>query len=168
MIESKSQRALSAPTTAARPGRKLDASQFMVWRPFYFANLIVDPKDENKIFKPDGPLLLSVNGGKSFSSVANAPRRFPRRLDQPANPNVVYAGDDGGLWRSEDGGTRWKHQMNLPVSQFYHVSVDNADPYHVYGGLQDNSALDRRFVLSRRRRQFAVGKHVRRRRLLGI
>ena len=52
----------------------------------------------------------------------------------------MYAGDDGGLWRSEDGGTRWKHQMNLPVSQFYHVSVDNADPYHVYGGLQDNSA----------------------------
>ena len=52
---------------------------------------------------------------------------------------MVFAGDDGGLWRSEDGGTRWKHQLNLPVSQFYHVSVDNANPYHVYGGLQDNS-----------------------------
>ena len=50
------------------------------------------------------------------------------------------AGDDGGLWRSQDGGTRWAHQVNLPVSQFYHVSVDNADPYHVYGGLQDNSS----------------------------
>jgi hypothetical protein len=48
-------------------------------------------------------------------------------------------GDDGGLWRSQDGGTRWEHLMNLPVSQFYHVSVDNAEPYHVYGGLQDNS-----------------------------
>src|SRR2546430_8861561 len=58
----------------------------------------------------------------------------------PENPSIVYTGDDGGLWRSEDGGTRWKHQLNLPVSQFYHVSVDMADPYHVYGGLQDNNA----------------------------
>src|ERR1035438_2014157 len=50
---------------------RMDASQFMVWRPFYFANLIVDPKDENKIFKPDLMLLLSVNGGRSFSGVSN-------------------------------------------------------------------------------------------------
>jgi len=51
----------------------------------------------------------------------------------------MFTGDDGGLWRSLDGGTRWEHLMNLPVSQFYHVSADNAEPYHVYGGLQDNS-----------------------------
>ena len=77
----------------------------------------------------------------SFSGVSNAAHGdFHTVWIDPANPNIVYAGDDGGLWRSEDGGTRWKHQMNLPVSQFYHVSVDNADPYHVYGGLQDNSS----------------------------
>ena len=50
--------------------RALDRSQYMVWRPFYFANLIVDPKDENKIFKPDGPLIMSNDGGKSFSFVS--------------------------------------------------------------------------------------------------
>jgi photosystem II stability/assembly factor-like uncharacterized protein len=120
---------------------KLDASRFMVWRPFYFGNLIVDPKNENKIFKPDGPLLLSVNGGQSFSNVSGgAHGDFHDVWINPANPNVVYTTDDGGVWRSEDGGTRWKHQLNLPVSQFYHVSVDSDDPYHVYGGLQDNSA----------------------------
>lgn len=119
----------------------LDASRFMVWRPFYFGNLIVDPKDEHKIFKPDGPLLLSVNGGQSFSIVSGgAHGDFHDIWINPDNPNIVYATDDGGVWRSEDGGTRWKHQMNLPISQFYHVSVDNDDPYHVYGGLQDNSA----------------------------
>ena len=113
----------------------------MVWRPFYFANLIVDPKDENKIFKPDLILLLSTDGGKSFSVVSGgAHGDFHDVWINPNNPNIVIAGDDGGLWRSEDGGTRWKHLMNLPVSQFYHVSVDNADPYHVYGGLQDNSS----------------------------
>ena len=120
---------------------RLDASRFMIWRPFYFGNLIVDPKDEHKIFKPDGPLLLSVNGGQSFSVVSSgAHGDFHDVWIKPENPNIVCATDDGGVWRSEDGGTRWKHQMNLPLSQFYHVSTDNADPYRVYGGLQDNSA----------------------------
>jgi len=121
--------------------KKLDASSYMVWRPFYFANLIVDPKDENKVFKPDLILLLSVNGGRSFSNVSNAAHGdFHDVWIDPENTNQIYAGDDGGLWRSVDGGTRWEHLMNLPVSQFYHVSLDNADPYNVYGGLQDNSS----------------------------
>ena len=120
---------------------KLDNSNFMVWRPFYFGNLIVDPKDENKIFKPDGPLILSTDGGKSFSVVSGgAHGDFHDVWIDPKNPNIVITGDDGGLWRSEDGGNRWKHQMNLPISQFYHVSTDESDPYHVYGGLQDNSS----------------------------
>ena len=139
MIESKKS-ALFRSDDGGKTWNRLDASRFMIWRPFYFANLIVDPKDENKVFKPDGPLLLSVNGGKSFSSVGNAHGDFHDIWIDPSNPNVVYTGDDGGLWRSEDGGTRWKHQVNLPISQFYHVSVDNANPYHVYGGLQDNSS----------------------------
>ncbi len=138
MIEAKKS-ALFRSDDGGKNWAKLDASAYMVWRPFYFANLIVDPKDENKIFKPDLGLLLSVNGGKSFSFVANAHGDFHDIWIDPSNTNVVYGGDDGGLWRSEDGGTRWKHQLNLPVSQFYHVSVDNDDPYHVYGGLQDNS-----------------------------
>jgi len=121
--------------------KKLDASQFMVWRPFYFANLVVDPKNENKIFKPDGPLLLSVNGGRSFSSVGNSAHGdFHDVWIDPNDPNLIFTGDDGGLWRSQDGGTRWEHEANLPVSQFYHVSVDNDNPYHVYGGLQDNAS----------------------------
>ena len=140
MIESKSS-ALYRSDDGGQTWTRGDASQYMVWRPFYFANLIVDPKNEKKIFKPDLRLFLSVNGGQSFSAVSSrAHGDFHDVWIDPENPNVVYAGDDGGLWRSEDGGTRWKHQLNLPVSQFYHVSVDNADPYHVYGGLQDNSS----------------------------
>ena len=48
----------------------LDRSQGMVWRPFYFANLIVDPNNENKIYKPDGPLIVSNDGGKTFSGIS--------------------------------------------------------------------------------------------------
>jgi photosystem II stability/assembly factor-like uncharacterized protein len=138
-IESKSS-ALYRSDDSGKTWNRLDSSQFVVWRPFYFGNLIVDPKDENKIFKPDLFLLLSVNGGRSFSGVSNAAHGdFHDVWIDPSDPNLVFATDDGGVWRSQDGGTRWKHQLNLPVSQFYHVSVDNSNPYHVYGGLQDNS-----------------------------
>jgi photosystem II stability/assembly factor-like uncharacterized protein len=140
MIESKSS-ALFRSDDAGKNWTRLDASQYMVWRPFYFANLIVDPKDENKVFKVDLLLLLSVNGGKSFSPVSgSAHGDFHDVWIDAGNPNSIFACDDGGLWRSQDGGTRWAHLMNLPVSQFYHVSVDTAEPYHVYGGLQDNSS----------------------------
>src|SRR5215471_9361848 len=47
----------------------MDRSQYMVWRPFYFANLIVDPKNENKVYKPDLTLIMSDDGGKSFSTI---------------------------------------------------------------------------------------------------
>jgi len=140
MIES-AKSALFRSDDGGQSWTKLDASQFMVWRPFYFGNLIVDPKNPDKVFKVDGPLLLSVNGGKSFSQVANAAHGdFHDVWIDPVNPNIIFTGDDGGLWRSADGGNRWEHMKNLPISQFYHVSLDSADPYHVYGGLQDNSS----------------------------
>ena len=140
-IEAEKGRGLYRSDDGGSSWTKLDASNYMVWRPFYFGNLIVDPSNENRIFKPDLILLYSTDGGKTFNVVSGgAHGDFHDVWVNPKNPNVVIAGDDGGLWRSEDGGSRWKHQMNLPVSQFYHVSTDNADPYHVYGGLQDNSS----------------------------
>jgi photosystem II stability/assembly factor-like uncharacterized protein len=119
----------------------LDRSANMVWRPFYFANLIVDPKDENKIYKTDGPLIASNDGGKSFSNISGgAHGDFHDVWIDPNNSDHVITGDDGGLWYSYDGGNRWWKADNLPVSQFYHVSTDMDMPYHVYGGLQDNSS----------------------------
>ncbi len=118
-----------------------DDSQMMVWRPFYFANLIVDPTDPDRIFKPDLALIQSLDGGKTFANVGGGAHvDFHDLWIDPADPKKVIAGDDGGLWFSKDGGNRWWKANNLPVSQFYHVSVDNEDPFRVYGGLQDNSS----------------------------
>ena len=120
-----------------------DKSNWMVWRPFYFARLVVDPKNPDRIFKPDGALILSEDGGKSFAVVGGFQGSHGDDHDvwiDPVNPQIVFAGDDGGMWYSHNGGSKWWKGENLPISQFYHVSVDNEDPYRVYGGLQDNSS----------------------------
>jgi photosystem II stability/assembly factor-like uncharacterized protein len=118
-----------------------DASQAMVWRPFYFARLIVDPTNPNRIFKPDLSLIVSEDGGRSFAGASGGTHGDWHDLwIDPTNATHVIGGDDGGLWLSYDGGNRWWKGNNLPISQFYHVSTDNRDPYQVYGGLQDNSS----------------------------
>ncbi len=120
-----------------------DKSNWMVWRPFYFANMIVDPKNPDRVFKTDGALILSEDAGKSFSVVGGFQGMHGDVHDlwiDPTNPQTVIAGDDGGMWYSYNGGSKWWKAGNLPVAQFYHVSVDDADPYRVYGGLQDNSS----------------------------
>ncbi|HVZ41154.1 MAG TPA: sialidase [Candidatus Kapabacteria bacterium] len=118
-----------------------DRSQNMIWRPFYFANLIVDPKNENRIYKPDGSLIMSADGGASFSNISGGTHGDHHDLwVDPVNTDHLIAGDDGGLWYSYDGGNRWWKADNLPISQFYHVSVDMDQPFKVYGGLQDNSS----------------------------
>jgi photosystem II stability/assembly factor-like uncharacterized protein len=118
-----------------------DSSQYLVWRPFYFARLVVDPKNPDRVFKPDLSLLVSDDGGKSFSLTGGGSHGDWHDLwIDPENPKHIIGGDDGGLWLSWDGGSRWWKAGNLPIAQFYHVAVDAKDPYQVYGGLQDNSS----------------------------
>ena len=135
--------ALYVSDDAGQTWQQRDKSQWMVWRPFYFANLIVDPLDADKVFKTDGALIVSTDAGKSFSAVGGFVGMHGDVHDvwiDPSNTQTVFAADDGGMWYSFNGGSKWWKGGNLPVSQFYHVSVDNKDPYQVYGGLQDNSS----------------------------
>ncbi len=119
----------------------LDRSQNMVWRPFYFAHLIVDPLDHNRVYKPDGGLIVSNDGGKTFSGIGgSAHGDFHDLWINPKNTDHIITGTDGGLYISYDAGNNWVMCMTLPISQFYHVSADMDRPYNVYGGLQDNSS----------------------------
>lgn len=119
---------------------KRDKSNLMVWRPFYFANLVVDPTNPERIFKTDLTLIVSEDGGKSFSQTGGGSHGDWHDVwIDPQNPKHLVGGDDGGYWTSYDGGNRWWMSFNLPIAQFYHVSADRQDPYQVYGGLQDNT-----------------------------
>src|SRR5882724_3813122 len=135
--------ALFVSDDGGRTWDKRDKSQWMVWRPFYFASLIVDPKNRDRLFKTDGSMIVSEDAGKSFAAVGGFGGMHGDVhcvwID-PTNPQTVFSGDDGGMWYSYNSGSKWWKGDNLPVSQFYHVSIDDQDPYRVYGGLQDNSA----------------------------
>ncbi|HKP05235.1 MAG TPA: hypothetical protein VJU77_17930 [Chthoniobacterales bacterium] len=135
--------ALYVSDDAGATWEKRDKSNWMVWRPFYFANLIVDPKNPDRLFKTDGPLIMSEDAGKSFAVVGGFQGAHGDLHDvwiDPTNTQTVVAGDDGGIWYSHNSGGKWWKGENLPISQFYHVSVDDRDPFQVYGGLQDNSS----------------------------
>jgi photosystem II stability/assembly factor-like uncharacterized protein len=113
-------------------------------RPFYFSFLALDPVDTNIVYKPGFNLFKSTDGGKTFGSAAveggNCHSDCHPLYIGKKDPNLLYMGTDGGVYYSMDKGNTWRFMRNLPVSQFYHVSTDMADPFNVYGGLQDNGS----------------------------
>ncbi|HEX8233918.1 MAG TPA: hypothetical protein VF559_11315 [Caulobacteraceae bacterium] len=118
-----------------------DRSQGMVWRPFYFGRMEVDPNNDKRVFKMGFSVIASDDGGKSFANAAGGSHGDWHDVwINPKNSQHIIGADDGGLWITHDGGAKWRHAENLPISQFYHVSTDDKDPYQVYGGLQDNSS----------------------------
>jgi len=109
-------------------------------RPFYFSRLVVDPKDENIIIKGGLSGSISKDGGKTFKDLGFMHSDIHDAIFDINNSDVLYVGTDGGVYRSWNKGTTMEIVENLPLSQFYHISVDNDTPYNVYGGLQDNGS----------------------------
>jgi photosystem II stability/assembly factor-like uncharacterized protein len=123
---------------------KMSDQYMMGDRPFYYSLLVPDPVESDRIYKPGTTLWVSTDGGKIFQSPSVTGGNYHSDTHalwvNPLNNRIIYMGTDGGVYISEDKGNTWRFIQNLPVSQFYHVSVDNASPYNVYGGLQDNGS----------------------------
>ncbi|MFH0990047.1 MAG: glycosyl hydrolase [bacterium] len=112
----------------------------VTYRPFYFSLLAVDPQESKRIFKPGLQLGISADSGKSWIAAAGMHSDLHALWIDPREPRHVIIGTDGGVYESFDRGSTWKHFLNLPASQFYHVAYDMQTPYNVYGGLQDNGS----------------------------
>jgi len=110
----------------------------------YYQEIVVDPVDPHKIYGMNTWLQISTDGGKTFKPVGEDTKHVDNHcmwIDSTDTDHFVV-GCDGGIYESWDGGTTWDFKANLPVIQFYKVSVDNAEPfYHIYGGTQDNFSL---------------------------
>ncbi|PHS51903.1 MAG: hypothetical protein COB01_08880 [Lutibacter sp.] len=109
-------------------------------RPFYFSRIVVDPKNSDVVVKAGLRGSISRDGGKTFKGLGNMHSDIHDVIFDIHDSDRLYAGTDGGVYRSWNGGTTMEIVENLPLSQFYHVSVDNEEPYNIYGGLQDNGS----------------------------
>jgi|TARA_B110000196_G_scaffold79662_1_gene68399 photosystem II stability/assembly factor-like uncharacterized protein len=115
-------------------------------RPFYYAEIYVDPVNENRIYNLHTYVTVSNDGGKTFGSLMTAYGANGVHPDHhafwghPTNPNFIIEGNDGGLNFSMDRGKTWRFVENLPLAQFYHINYDMDWPYNVYGGMQDNGS----------------------------
>lgn len=110
---------------------------------YYFGEIRVAPEDENKIYILDIPLLTSNDGGKNFEWLGGKGVHGDHQAFwvDPNFPNHLIDGNDGGLNITYDGGENWWKLNYVPVGQFYTVNVDMAEPYNIYGGLQDNGVF---------------------------
>ncbi|MFT6826955.1 MAG: photosystem II stability/assembly factor-like uncharacterized protein [Roseivirga sp.] len=112
-------------------------------RPFYYADIYVDPLNENRVYSLHTQVTASEDGGKSFQDFVDAGKIHVDNhafYIHPDDPSFMILGNDGGMEVSRDRGGSWHYSENLPIGQFYHVNYDMEYPYNVMGGMQDNGA----------------------------
>jgi hypothetical protein len=112
-------------------------------RPFYYADLRVDPEWPNRVYNLASSVRVSDDGGRSFETLGRSREihgDYHALWIDPGDPSHLLIGNDGGMAISEDRGETWRFVANLPLAQYYHVAVDMESPYNIYGGMQDNGS----------------------------
>jgi photosystem II stability/assembly factor-like uncharacterized protein len=112
--------------------------------PHYYQEIFADPHHFDRVYQADVILHVTRNGGEDFEAM----RAETKHVDHhavafhPDDPDYLLVGNDGGVYESLDQGETWRYMANMPISQFYKVTVDYDEPfYNIYGGTQDNSTL---------------------------
>ncbi|HUF28912.1 MAG TPA: hypothetical protein VMM18_18165 [Gemmatimonadaceae bacterium] len=109
-------------------------------RPFYYSHLWIDPNEPRRLYVLATSAYVSEDGGRTFDRTlpSGIAGDYHAMWIDPANSDRFYIGNDKGGYVSYDRGFNYVMFDNMDIGQFYAISVDNRDPYWVYGGLQDN------------------------------
>jgi photosystem II stability/assembly factor-like uncharacterized protein len=119
-------------------------SDYLAGSPQYYQTIVADPKDVDRVYLMDTFLMVTDDGGKTFTRLGERSKHVDNHAMwiDPDNTDYYLVGCDGGVYESFDRGQNWRFLSNLPTLQFYDVTVDNATPfYNVYGGTQDNNTF---------------------------
>ncbi|HKK93363.1 MAG TPA: hypothetical protein VJ925_08000 [Longimicrobiales bacterium] len=112
-------------------------------RPFYYADIRVDPRDPDIVYNLHSSMQVSEDQGRNFETVVSSSIIHGDVHDlwiDPDDPREMIMGNDGGIAFSYNRGDTWRFVENLTLAQFYRISLDDDMPYNIYGGLQDNGS----------------------------
>ncbi len=126
---------------AGKTWRLMSGDRLIQTRSWYYMNITADPQNADVVWVMNAPVLKSIDGGRTFQSVQATHGDNHHLWINPSDNRYMINANDGGASVSVDGGKSWSTQDNQPTAQFYHVAVDDAFPYKVYGGQQDNSSV---------------------------
>ncbi|MFC4636141.1 WD40/YVTN/BNR-like repeat-containing protein [Dokdonia ponticola] len=140
VIESEKDKGLYRSNDAGATWELTNSDFALTVRPFYFSRIVVDPKNPDVVVKGGLSGSISKDGGETFVSLGNMHSDIHDIVFDINDSDRMHVGTDGGVYRSWNQGTTMEIVSNLPLSQFYHISVDDAEPYRIYGGLQDNGS----------------------------
>jgi photosystem II stability/assembly factor-like uncharacterized protein len=115
----------------------------IVPRPFYYADIRIDPLNENRLYSLHSSVQVSEDQGRSWNTVVSSGiihGDVHELWIDPDDPRSMILGEDGGIAFTYDRGDNWRFVENLALAQFYHIDLDDAVPFNIYGGLQDNGS----------------------------
>src|SRR6056297_694763 len=110
----------------------------------YYSEIIADPADVNKVYSMETVSKVTTDGGKTWNRVGLNKKHVDDHAMwiNPNDPEHYMIGSDGGIYTTYDDAEHYYHVSNLPITQYYRVTVDNEEPfYNVYGGTQDNNSM---------------------------
>ena len=111
--------------------------------PHYYQELYASPHEFDRLYLMNVRVLTSGDGGKTFSQLPERDKHSDNHaiVFKKEDPNYIMLGTDAGIYESFDSAKTWRYIKNLPLTQFYKVAVNNAEPfYHMFGGTQDNGS----------------------------
>ena len=110
----------------------------------YYNEIVCDPQNVDKVYSTETVSRFTIDGGKNWTTISTDGRHVDDHAIwiDPTDTDHYIIGGDGGIYETWDAGSTFDFKENLPVTQFYRVNVDNAEPfYNVYGGTQDNNSM---------------------------